>query len=140
MTNPFEDDEAGYYVLTNVENQHSLWPAFKEVPAGWTIARKSDTAAVVRQVIEELETQSGERVQDDREHPLQPLHRPAMRGTRSERCRHDAGCNDHEQRRHVHVAERVRRQPGLAEAGEDESGARRCGNGQTDRGRRAQIV
>jgi len=37
MTNPFEDDEAGYYVLTNVENQHSLWPAFADVPAGWTV-------------------------------------------------------------------------------------------------------
>lgn len=36
-TNPFEDDNARYYVLTNEENQHSLWPVFAEVPAGWTV-------------------------------------------------------------------------------------------------------
>lgn len=35
-TNPFEDDSASYHVLVNDENQHSLWPAFAEVPAGWT--------------------------------------------------------------------------------------------------------
>ncbi|WP_394841306.1 MbtH family protein [Pendulispora brunnea] len=34
-TNPFEDTEASYYVLVNDEGQHSLWPAFAEVPAGW---------------------------------------------------------------------------------------------------------
>ncbi|MFE7042992.1 MbtH family protein [Streptomyces atratus] len=36
-TNPFEDDNASYYVLVNEENEHSLWPAFAEVPAGWTV-------------------------------------------------------------------------------------------------------
>jgi uncharacterized protein YbdZ (MbtH family) len=41
-TNPFEDDSASYYVLTNDENQHSLWPAFAEVPAGWTIVHGQD--------------------------------------------------------------------------------------------------
>ncbi|HLU27626.1 MAG TPA: MbtH family protein [Glycomyces sp.] len=35
MANPFEDPEAEYLVLANDENQHSLWPAFAEVPAGW---------------------------------------------------------------------------------------------------------
>ncbi|KUJ65979.1 protein mbtH [Streptomyces albus subsp. albus] len=38
MTNPFENPDASYYVLVNEENQHSLWPAFAEVPEGWTIA------------------------------------------------------------------------------------------------------
>lgn len=38
MTNPFEDPEADYLVLVNDEGQHSLWPAFAEVPAGWTVA------------------------------------------------------------------------------------------------------
>jgi MbtH protein len=38
MTNPFEDAEGGYYVLVNDEGQHSLWPAFVEVPAGWQVA------------------------------------------------------------------------------------------------------
>ncbi|WP_329560670.1 MbtH family protein [Kitasatospora sp. NBC_01266] len=36
MTNPFEDAEGSYLVLVNEEGQHSLWPAFAEVPAGWT--------------------------------------------------------------------------------------------------------
>ncbi|GGV89047.1 MbtH family protein [Streptomyces massasporeus] len=36
-TNPFENDDARYLVLVNDENQHSLWPAFAEVPAGWTV-------------------------------------------------------------------------------------------------------
>ena len=35
MTNPFEDESADYLVLVNHENQHSLWPAFREIPAGW---------------------------------------------------------------------------------------------------------
>jgi MbtH protein len=35
-TNPFEDPEQTYLVLVNDEGQHSLWPAFVDVPAGWT--------------------------------------------------------------------------------------------------------
>ena len=35
MTNPFEDETASYLVLVNEENQHSLWPAWIDVPAGW---------------------------------------------------------------------------------------------------------
>ncbi|AZQ32222.1 MbtH family protein [Streptomyces cyaneochromogenes] len=34
-TNPFEDPEGTYLVLVNDEGQHSLWPAFVEVPEGW---------------------------------------------------------------------------------------------------------
>ncbi|MFJ6561323.1 MbtH family protein [Streptomyces sp. NPDC091412] len=41
-TNPFEDNDADYYVLVNDEGQHSLWPAFAEVPAGWTVAHGRD--------------------------------------------------------------------------------------------------
>lgn len=36
MTNPFEDETIDYLVLINHENQHSLWPAWREVPAGWS--------------------------------------------------------------------------------------------------------
>jgi MbtH protein len=35
MTNPFEDQNNEYVVLVNDEGQHSLWPAFREVPTGW---------------------------------------------------------------------------------------------------------
>ncbi|GAA1514716.1 MbtH family protein [Nocardioides humi] len=34
--NPFDDDSAEFHVLRNDEDQHSLWPTFREVPAGWT--------------------------------------------------------------------------------------------------------
>jgi uncharacterized protein YbdZ (MbtH family) len=34
-TNPFDDDTGEFYVLVNDEEQHSLWPAFAEVPPGW---------------------------------------------------------------------------------------------------------
>ncbi|MCX4539343.1 MbtH family protein [Streptomyces sp. NBC_01565] len=35
MSNPFEDADGTFYVVVNAEGQHSLWPAFAEVPAGW---------------------------------------------------------------------------------------------------------
>ncbi|MGW4889075.1 MbtH family protein [Streptomyces murinus] len=38
MSNPFENPDGTYLVLVNDEGQHSLWPAFAEVPAGWTVA------------------------------------------------------------------------------------------------------
>lgn len=37
MSNPFEDLEGTYLVLINDEHQHSLWPAFAEVPSGWRV-------------------------------------------------------------------------------------------------------
>ncbi|MEU2824086.1 MbtH family protein [Streptomyces bacillaris] len=43
MTNPFDDENGTYLVLINDEGQHSLWPAFAEVPAGWTVAHPEDT-------------------------------------------------------------------------------------------------
>ncbi|MER7544126.1 MbtH family protein [Actinomadura sp.] len=43
MSNPFEDPDGTYLVLVNDEGQHSLWPSFAEVPAGWTVAKDEDT-------------------------------------------------------------------------------------------------
>ena len=37
MQNPFDDDTARFRVLVNDEGQHSLWPLFARVPAGWTV-------------------------------------------------------------------------------------------------------
>jgi MbtH protein len=34
---PFEDPDAYYLALVNDEGQHSVWPAFAEVPAGWRV-------------------------------------------------------------------------------------------------------
>ncbi|AMY56273.1 MULTISPECIES: MbtH family protein [Nocardiaceae] len=36
MSNPFDDEDGSYFVLTNEEGQHSLWPVFIDVPAGWS--------------------------------------------------------------------------------------------------------
>ncbi len=36
-TNPFDDDNGSFYVLVNDEDQHSLWPAFADVPTGWRV-------------------------------------------------------------------------------------------------------
>ncbi|MEV0230695.1 MbtH family protein [Nonomuraea sp. NPDC050786] len=43
MTNPFENNDADYYVLTNDEGQHSLWPSFIEIPAGWNSVHGADS-------------------------------------------------------------------------------------------------
>ncbi|MCG8914794.1 MbtH family protein [Actinokineospora sp. PR83] len=42
-TNPFDNADGQFLVLVNAENQHSLWPAFAEVPAGWTTALTAST-------------------------------------------------------------------------------------------------
>ena len=36
--NPFDDDNGTFFVLINDEEQHSLWPTFADVPAGWSVA------------------------------------------------------------------------------------------------------
>jgi MbtH protein/glycopeptidolipid biosynthesis protein len=35
--NPFDDDSGRFLVLVNDEEQHSLWPVFADVPAGWRV-------------------------------------------------------------------------------------------------------
>jgi MbtH protein len=41
--NPFDDPDGTFLVLANDEGQHSLWPAFAEVPAGWTVVHERDS-------------------------------------------------------------------------------------------------
>lgn len=53
MTNPFEDPDGTYLVLVNDENQHSLWPSFAEVPAGWTVAKTEDSRQACLDYIDE---------------------------------------------------------------------------------------
>ena len=38
VSNPFDDRDGAFVVLTNEQGQHSLWPAAAEIPAGWSIA------------------------------------------------------------------------------------------------------
>jgi MbtH protein len=52
MTNPFENPDGSYLVLVNEENQHSLWPTFVEVPAGWTRVFGEDTRQACLDYIE----------------------------------------------------------------------------------------
>lgn len=48
MSNPFDVQDAYFSVLVNDENQHSLWPAFADVPAGWTVVHgPADRASCV---------------------------------------------------------------------------------------------
>jgi uncharacterized protein YbdZ (MbtH family) len=44
--NPFDDDNGSFFVLVNDEEQHSLWPAFADFPAGWQMVfGEADRAA-----------------------------------------------------------------------------------------------
>ncbi|MFJ4767915.1 MbtH family protein [Streptomyces uncialis] len=51
--NPFEDPEGRFLVLVNDENQHSLWPSFAEVPAGWRTVLGEDTREACLAYVEE---------------------------------------------------------------------------------------
>lgn len=37
MQNPFDDANGRFLVLVNEEGQHSLWPSFADIPAGWNV-------------------------------------------------------------------------------------------------------
>lgn len=41
VSNPFDDENGTFHVLVNEEGQHSLWPVFADVPAGWSIVLAS---------------------------------------------------------------------------------------------------
>ena len=53
MTNPFEDDSRTYLVLSNDEEQYSLWPATIDVPAGWTVVHSADTRQACLEYVEQ---------------------------------------------------------------------------------------
>lgn len=56
MQNPFEDPEGRFLVLRNDENQHSLWPAAIEVPAGWTVVVEQSTRQQCLEYVEQTWT------------------------------------------------------------------------------------
>ncbi|MEU0530182.1 MbtH family protein [Amycolatopsis tolypomycina] len=53
MSNPFDDADGTFHVLVNDEQQHSLWPAFAEVPAGWTVVLRDATREAALAYVEE---------------------------------------------------------------------------------------
>ena len=56
MSNPFDDPQAEYLVLANDEEQFSLWPAFSDVPQGWTIVHPRAARSVCLRYIEDTWT------------------------------------------------------------------------------------
>jgi MbtH protein len=52
-TNPFDDENATFFVLVNDEDQHSLWPAFAAVPSGWRTVFGEDSRANCLAYVEE---------------------------------------------------------------------------------------
>ena len=46
MTNPFDDENGTFTVLTNDEGQYSLWPTFVGVPTGWNSVHEPATRQV----------------------------------------------------------------------------------------------
>ena len=53
MANPFEDENGTYHVLVNDEGQHSIWPAFIEVPDGWRIGYEHQTRGACLKYVEQ---------------------------------------------------------------------------------------
>lgn len=51
-TNPFDDEDGRFYVLVNDEDQHSLWPTFSEVPAGWRVVFGEESRAACLEYVE----------------------------------------------------------------------------------------
>jgi MbtH protein len=56
------DDNITYQVLVNGEGQYSLWPADKEIPAGWepdgTVGTKDECTAHVDEVWTDMRPRS----------------------------------------------------------------------------------
>jgi len=49
--NPFDDENGSFFVLVNDEEQHSLWPTFADVPAGWRVVYgEADRAACLEYI------------------------------------------------------------------------------------------
>lgn len=51
--NPFDDPDGTFVVLVNDEGQHSLWPAFAPVPAGWATVLPENTRQACLDYVEE---------------------------------------------------------------------------------------
>ena len=52
-SNPFDDESSSYRVLCNEEGQYSLWPAFADVPSGWSSQYGPDGKAACLAYVEE---------------------------------------------------------------------------------------
>ncbi len=48
------DGERMYIVLVNDEEQHSLWPSQKSIPAGWRAVREAGTKSECLKFVDEV--------------------------------------------------------------------------------------
>jgi MbtH protein len=53
MSNPFDDPQGRFLVLTNAEEQHCLWPSFAAIPAGWNTVFGEDSREACLAYVEE---------------------------------------------------------------------------------------
>ncbi|HLG56459.1 MAG TPA: MbtH family protein [Vicinamibacterales bacterium] len=53
MTNPFDDENGEFLVLINDEGQYSLWPAWRDVPMGWTAVGPTGKRAECLEYVEQ---------------------------------------------------------------------------------------
>jgi uncharacterized protein YbdZ (MbtH family) len=53
MNSPFEDEVGPFFAVANDEGQYSLWPAFADVPEGWTVMFGEGRRAACLTFIEE---------------------------------------------------------------------------------------
>jgi MbtH protein len=51
--NPFDNDDETFFVIVNDEGQYSLWPTFREVPAGWMVELEPGTRTASLDYIKE---------------------------------------------------------------------------------------
>lgn len=51
-TNPLDDDNGAFFVLVNDEDQHSLWPVFADIPAGWRVVHGEASRAACLDYVE----------------------------------------------------------------------------------------
>lgn len=56
MQSIFDDEEAMFNVVMNHEEQYSIWPKHKEIPAGWRAVGKTGKKAECLAYIEEVWT------------------------------------------------------------------------------------
>lgn len=53
MTSMFDNEDGEFFVVVNDEEQYSIWPSDREIPAGWNAvgdaARRADCLAWIEQ-------------------------------------------------------------------------------------------
>jgi MbtH protein len=76
MNNPEPTPEPQYRVVVNHEEQYSIWPIAKEIPAGWRDAGKSgskaDCLAYVKEVWTDMRPLSVRKQMDQAAKPPSP--------------------------------------------------------------------